>query len=99
MPLSDLECKRAKKENRYGFFSIEDEMVDRYVKEVNKALDLVCVDRRVHYGDHAKTTYWGYSPKFLPLTKGQPPIEYSALLDGATKRFIKFAVKRDLVQI
>jgi len=94
--MNDIEAAKAKKENRYGWFFIADLAMSEHSKEIEKAL--ACVHVTESHVDQSKkyTHYTGYSPQFLPLSKGQPPLEYAALMDPVTKKFVRFRAKGGL---
>lgn len=92
--MNDIDRQRIRKENRLGTFLILDTVAREFPKEIQAILD------KVHITDEAYTKdavrYTAYCKEFYPLTRGQPPIEYAALMDPKTKKFVKFKPKRDL---
>lgn len=94
--MNDIEAAKAKKENRYGWFFIADSAMREHNNEIQRALQFVHIVESYTDINKSCTHYTGYSHQFLPLTKGQPPLEYAALMDPDTKKFVRFKAKGGL---
>ena len=91
--MNDIEIAKLKKQNRYGWFKIAEHAMDQSAAEVKRALELVHIVQVDKDEKNRLTKYRGYSAEFLPLAKGQPPLEYGALMDPTTRKFVKFKAK------